>query len=233
MLSKYVDLAIRTGQQEETMRFLITSLGNEDLILGYPWLMTFEPQFNWTNEVINTRYLPVVIRSLDWTSLKICPTITTLTTQDLKPPLSMIQQLEIHEELKQETNAWANISTELAQKARQYTQRVEIPAHYQQFTKVFDEVMSHRLPQQQLWDHTIDLKKDAPATLNCKVYPLTANKKQVLRKWLDEELRKGYITESKSPYASPFFFIKKKDGKLRLVKDYRKLNKHTIQNTYP
>ncbi len=33
--------------------------------------------------------------------------------------------------------------------------------------------------------------------------------------------------------ASPFFFVKKKDGKLRPVQDYRKLNKMTIKNHYP
>ncbi|TFY80223.1 hypothetical protein EWM64_g3787 [Hericium alpestre] len=33
--------------------------------------------------------------------------------------------------------------------------------------------------------------------------------------------------------ASPFFFIKKKDGKLRPVQDYRLLNKGTIPNKYP
>ena len=60
-----------------------------------------------------------------------------------------------------------------------------------------------------------------------------AKEKGVLQKWLDEELAKGYIEKSKSPYASPFFFIKKKDGKLRPVQDYQKLNKHTIRDTYP
>ena len=33
--------------------------------------------------------------------------------------------------------------------------------------------------------------------------------------------------------ASPFFFIKKKDGALRPVQDYRKLNDITIKNRYP
>ncbi len=42
-----------------------------------------------------------------------------------------------------------------------------------------------------------------------------------------------YIRPSKSPYASPFFFIKKKDGKLRPVQDYRKLNSLTVKNQYP
>jgi hypothetical protein len=42
-----------------------------------------------------------------------------------------------------------------------------------------------------------------------------------LDKWLDKNLAKGYLRPSKSPMASPVFFIKKKDGKLRLVQDYR------------
>ena len=33
--------------------------------------------------------------------------------------------------------------------------------------------------------------------------------------------------------ASPFFFVKKKDGKLRPCQDYRYLNDWTIKNTYP
>ena len=217
MLTQYVDLSVRTGKREETMRFLVTSLGNEDLILGYPWLTTFEPQFNWTNGVIDTSYLPIVIRSLDWKTLKIRPTIATAHMEE---PLTVIQRAHVYEILGQESNAWANISTELAQKVGQYTRKVEIPPHYQQFSRVFDEEASHRLPQHQPWDHTIDLKPDAPSSLNCKIYPLTGQEKEALRKWLDEELKKGYITKSKSPYASPFFFIKKKDGKLRPVQDY-------------
>jgi hypothetical protein len=35
-----------------------------------------------------------------------------------------------------------------------------------------------------------------------------------LEKFLDEMVANGYIRPSKSPYASPFFFVKKKDGKL-------------------
>ena len=98
------------------MQFLVTSLGNEDLILGYPWLTTFEPQFNWTNGVINTSYLPVVIRSLDWRNLRIRPTIAKGAMNEEALPLSWIQRIHIQEELSQESNIWANISTELTQK---------------------------------------------------------------------------------------------------------------------
>jgi len=54
-----------------------------------------------------------------------------------------------------------------------------------------------------------------------------------LDKFLDENLKSGRIRSSKSPMASPVFFVKKKDGSLRFVQDYRKLNSITIHNRYP
>jgi hypothetical protein len=52
------------------------------------------------------------------------------------------------------------------------------------------------------------------------LYALTQEERKALRTFIEEHLRKGYIIPSKSPYVAPFFFIKKKDGKLRPVQDY-------------
>jgi hypothetical protein len=65
-LTSFVDLEVQTGDVEKKMRFLVTDLGDEDLILGYPWLAMFEPQFNWRSSVIDTAHLPIIVRSLDW-----------------------------------------------------------------------------------------------------------------------------------------------------------------------
>ena len=59
------------------------------------------------------------------------------------------------------------------------------------------------------------------------------NEQEELDRFIKENVDKGYIVPSKSPISSPVFFIKKKDGKLRLIQDYRKLNEITIKNTYP
>ena len=84
-----------------------------------------------------------------------------------------------------------------------------------------------------IWDHAIELKPGAPATIPGKIYTLTQSEQKALEEFVKEHLVKGYIKPSKSPYASPFFFIKKKDGKLRPVQDYRKVNEWTIKNHYP
>ncbi|SJL00118.1 uncharacterized protein ARMOST_03430 [Armillaria ostoyae] len=82
-------------------------------------------------------------------------------------------------------------------------------------------------------DHAIELVSNAQATLNCKVYPLNRSEQEELDKFLEENLATGHIKPSKSPMASPFFFVKKKDGKLCPVQDYHKLNEMTIKNCYP
>ena len=69
--------------------------------------------------------------------------------------------------------------------------------------------------------------------VDCKIYPLNPQEQKELDKFLKEQLETGRIRSSKSPMASPFFFVKKKDGKLRLVQDYRKLNEMMIKNRYP
>jgi Reverse transcriptase (RNA-dependent DNA polymerase) len=108
-----------------------------------------------------------------------------------------------------------------------------LPEQYQDYKQVFEKVASERFPDKKVWDHTIDLKPDF-AACNCKVYPLTPGEQVKLDKFLDKNLRKGYIHPSKLPMSSPFFFVVKKDAEaLRPCQDYRYLNEGTIKNAYP
>ena len=108
-----------------------------------------------------------------------------------------------------------------------------IPTHYHRHAKVFDEEASQRFPPEREEDHVINLKEGAPSSLKCKVYPQTQAEEEATRTFINEHLAKGYIKESNSPYASPFFFRKKKDGKLRPIMDYCVLNSWTVRDEYP
>jgi gag-polyprotein putative aspartyl protease len=41
------DLYVRLGNKEQRVRFFVTNLGKDRMILGHPWLRTFNPQINW------------------------------------------------------------------------------------------------------------------------------------------------------------------------------------------
>ena len=88
------------------------------------------------------------------------------------------------------------------------------------------------LPESKPWDHAIELVPGAEPS-GCKVYPLSPSEQRELDVFLQENLDSGRIRPSKSPMASPVFFIKKKDGALRPVQDYRALNAVTVKNKYP
>ena len=54
-----------------------------------------------------------------------------------------------------------------------------------------------------------------------------------LKLQVKEMFNEGYIRPSVSPWGAPMFFVKKKDGTLKLCIYYRHLNKVTIKNKYP
>jgi len=239
-LTHFVDLLVQTKGQEKKMRFLVTDLGVEDIILGYPWLSTFEPQFSWKDATVDMNILPVVIRSPDWYTLILKPSIRRAQIEEESTRGNTQIGRTVTEEAKQMIVDILNgestinsISTDLARQAKQYMAKIDVPEKYAQHAKVFSEEASQCFPPKRPWDHAIELKPETPDVIDCKIYPLTQQEDKALVAFLDEQLKKGYIRPLKSPYASPFFFIKKKDGKLCPVQDYRKLNEHMIRNRYP
>jgi hypothetical protein len=55
-ITHYLDLDIYTKGIHKEMCFLITDIGSEDILLGYPWLASFEPRFSWRHAVIDRRF---------------------------------------------------------------------------------------------------------------------------------------------------------------------------------
>ena len=135
---------------------------------------------------------------------------------------------------------WINLKTGISQKLaiqesadkKEKTLDEMLPTEVLDYKDIFDKQMAEHFPELQLWDHTIDLKEDFVPKY-CKIYPLSPPEQLELDKFIDENLVKGYIRPSKSPMASPFFFVDKKDGKLQPCQDYWKLNEGTIKNAYP
>ena len=113
------------------------------------------------------------------------------------------------------------LASKLAEQAGSQMGDGKIPTKYHQHLSIFSKEASHRFPEPCIWDHVIELKAGAPLSIPGKVYQLTQDKQKALLEFVKEQQAKGYIRPSKSPYVVPFFFIKKKDGKLRPVQDYQ------------
>jgi hypothetical protein len=62
---------------------------------------------------------------------------------------------------------------------------------------------------------------------------MTLTEQTEMDAFLEEALATGCIRQSKSPLGASVFFIKKEDGKLCFVQDYRALNAITRKNQYP
>ena len=96
-----------------------------------------------------------------------------------------------------------------------------VPKEYQGFREtVFNKKMFNQLPPKRPWDHTIELTLGA-LLKDCKVYPLSIREQEELDKFLDEHLKTEHIRSLKSPCTTSFFFVKKKDGFLQPIQDYK------------
>ena len=109
----------------------------------------------------------------------------------------------------------------------------DLPDYIRPFTHLFNKKKFKKLSERREWDHKINLTEEAPKELNTKAYAMMLKEEEALNQWLDEQLKVGLIVESKSRHAAPCFYIPKKDGSLRLVQDYRKLNQVTIKDKTP
>jgi len=106
-----------------------------------------------------------------------------------------------------------------------------VPEKFHKWIKVFGKKQSERMPTRKLWDYAIEVKEGFMPRKG-KVYPLLREEREKFREFVKEQLRKRYIQPSKLPQMALVFFVEKKDGKKRMVQDYRYLNEWMIKNNY-
>jgi len=201
----------------ERMRMDVCDLGKTDMILGMLWLQAHNPEINWeTGEVKMTRCPPLYGRTRP-RGVEKGKRVTTLEeermvrwTVDDKEDWGREEELEVdHRKVDK-----------------------MVSKRFLKWRKVFGKIESERMPTRKIWDHAIDLKEMFKPQKG-RIYPLSKDEREEVQKFVDDQLRKGYIRPSKSPQMSPVFFVGKKDRKKRMVMDYYSLNEQTIKNNYP
>jgi len=110
-----------------------------------------------------------------------------------------------------------------------------LPQIYSDDAETFSKEASNELPPHRKIDHKITLENPNGATElgYSPLYHQSTKELREVKRYLTDNLSKGFIEASQAPFASPILFVKKKDGSLRFCIDFRKLNKLTRKDRYP
>uniref|UniRef100_J3MVJ5 Reverse transcriptase domain-containing protein n=1 Tax=Oryza brachyantha TaxID=4533 RepID=J3MVJ5_ORYBR len=100
-----------------------------------------------------------------------------------------------------------------------------------EYQEVFPDDLTTMPPKREI-EFRIDLVPGT-APIYKRPYRMAANEMAEVKKQVDEQLQKGYIRPSTSPWGAPVIFVEKKDKTKRMCVDYRALNDVIIKNKYP
>ena len=84
-----------------------------------------------------------------------------------------------------------------------------VPLQFHEYLNVFSDKKSTRFPKSTPWDHKIEMKAGFEPK-SFKIYPMTPKEDTMSKAFIDDNLEKGFIQSSKSPMATPFFFVNKR-----------------------
>ncbi len=130
-ITHYTNLQVQTRSEDHILRFLITNLGKDKVILGYPWFTAFEPKIQWREATLEEEYQPVVISTINTHQETIESAIRALETYELDE--------EAWEQLIDEENEpfiairKTTTASELAQKAMDHMKKTfeqMVPVQY-------------------------------------------------------------------------------------------------------
>jgi len=211
---------VNNNGEQALHAFYVADIGQDDFILGYPFLEASNPDIDWRNGCIDGFTMISMAKADNWQPI-------LRGTRQIKTAPIWVQSIpgweEGNEVWLQTRIAKTTVALQLAQDAadkKKRTWQEIVPKQYHRHRKVFLEKASERFPDRRPWDHAIELTEDAPTSINCRVYPLSPKEKEEQHEFLSQNLRLQRICQSKSPYTSGFFLIRKKDGKFRPVQDY-------------
>ena len=231
-------LAYRTGSFLDKRPFQVTKLVGVELILGKPWLTQFNPDIDWVVNMIRivTRQGVVHVLHEKVDQDQECSNFGLLSAMQFKREirkggtafLAVLQEVDA-----QQVDEDAMFSDKLAVVVNGPNPELNrlLRLKLTEFGDVFAK-LPKGLPPQRAVDHHIELIPGSQPPYG-PVYRMSPLELEEVRKQLTELLEMEFIQASKSAFAAPILFVRKKNGKLRMCVDYRALNKLTIKDRYP
>lgn len=212
----------------------IILLAGEDtgiLILGRSWGKKHQPALNWKDySMVRTRN--------DGTKVRILPRNVqqskdfSIRKMSFKKMAREIRRGNCELFMARLVNNGPEADQENINSVNQVKSDSRFKKLINEYADVFRQELPDELPPKRAFEFEIRTDPtQSPASR--PVIRLSYAEQQELKRQLDGLLKKGLIRHSTSPYGAPVFFIKKREGDLRMVCDYRGLNKMTIKDANP
>ena len=209
------------GETKFNGKFEVTQLGGYDAILGMSWFREARPRFVWDEGPVQVEIMKRTRNGRKrWKKL-------IMEWKKVGDAAAVIVKARRSVEAAQE-----HIEQEV-QPARSEQEQKVYERLVRQFADVFPTELPPGLPPRRPgFEHRIQLKSHVKTPYR-RPYKAGPAELELLKKMLTEFLEKGFIRRSQSRYGAPVLFTPKKDGGMRMVIDYREINKVTIKNGYP
>ncbi|KAI0993106.1 hypothetical protein K3495_g15078, partial [Podosphaera aphanis] len=245
-ITHLAETVLEINGHSEVISLFVTGLAHFDLVLGLPWLRLHNPKIDWLNASIvfdntacrdHSAKYPSMVRAIPENEVKQrCG--RNLVPEHPSGPLQIDAcDWESFEDSATEDNlAIMAISIEDIEEALKEKPKIDpaerLPEIYHEFLNVFSRDEAEKLPPHRPSDHQIILKPGTEPPWG-PLYGMSREELMVMKKYIKENLEKGFIRPSSSPASSPVLFVKKPGGGLRFCVDYRALNDVTVKNRYP
>jgi len=188
-ITEAVDLVTNHRGTKITHVFFVADIGLDDFILGYPFLEASAPVVNWADTKLEDA---TTLSTADADKWRLRPKQTPRQKQ--KVPL-WVRSLpgwapgdEVWEQFIRKSTIAQQLAIEVNEQKEEKLWQELVPQQYHRYAKVFREKDSEKFPDRRPWDHAIDLKPDAPASINCRVYPLSPKEWEEQKKFLATNL---------------------------------------------
>ena len=195
-VNRTIVATVVTGHVETKIQFLVSNIGKSDAIIGYPWLRQNNPTINWRDATLSFPDSHIATPQPLGALISIPPSQTPTPPSTPSTSISSVQEDPL-----------------LRFTGKKYDElRKLVPKEFHEFLDIFSEEASSRMPTPKPWDHEIILKPGFKPK-SSRVYPLSPEENRLTKEMIDEHLKRGTIRPSKSPQASGWFFVAKKDRK--------------------